>query len=184
MRIILPNELRTIPWRNGHGITREIAGDQDAKGMLWRLSLADVETDGDFSAFPGMARTLMVISGPGMILATADGDIEAKPLTPVQFSGDIAVTGRLTDGPVQDLNLIYRPEDIAARLTIWEGPVRVPTRTGGDGMQICFVLAGVVHIGDLAVPRYSTVFGPRKALKLGKHAQVVEIFMARGKNRT
>ena len=51
-----------MPWKNGGGETAEIAVSPPGAALDdfdWRLSMARVETDGPFSAFPGIDRTLV-----------------------------------------------------------------------------------------------------------------------------
>ena len=44
---------RAMPWKNGQGITHEIAREPAAgDSFLWRLSIAEVAADGDFSLVP------------------------------------------------------------------------------------------------------------------------------------
>jgi environmental stress-induced protein Ves len=51
--LIPANEYRRERWKNGLGWTREIAREPaDGDAWTWRLSIAEVEKDGPFSAFP------------------------------------------------------------------------------------------------------------------------------------
>ena len=44
-------ELPLAPWRNGGGVTREVAVDgPGAQDFEWRISIADVNEPGPFSA--------------------------------------------------------------------------------------------------------------------------------------
>lgn len=117
-RIVSPAQHRLMPWRNGRGRTAEIAvepGD-GAGGFRWRLSLAEVASDGPFSTFPGCGRTIMLLSGRGMELSIADPGMEpgAAPRVaridtvhePFDFDGEAAIACRLIGGPVRDLNVI------------------------------------------------------------------------------
>ena len=73
MQIIRFADLKAEPWRNGGGVTREIARQASADGGWdWRLSIADVTKAGDFSPVPGMERVLTVIEGE-LLLLTVDG---------------------------------------------------------------------------------------------------------------
>ncbi|HEV7980797.1 HutD family protein [Amycolatopsis sp.] len=56
-----------VPWKNGGGVTREVAGGFSDFG--WRVSVADVSTSGPFSVFPGVDRTIMGVEGSGMVLS-------------------------------------------------------------------------------------------------------------------
>ena len=42
MQIIRREDLVATPWKNGGGITHEIARVSDGDGLLWRLSVAEV----------------------------------------------------------------------------------------------------------------------------------------------
>ena len=60
-----------MPWKNGGGTTAEIAAFPDGAGFNafdWRISLAEVASDGPFSAFPGIDRTLMLVEGARLAL--------------------------------------------------------------------------------------------------------------------
>ncbi|MET3349447.1 UNVERIFIED_ORG: environmental stress-induced protein Ves [Arthrobacter sp. UYEF1] len=113
MEIIRFAELRSERWRNGGGVTRELARHPKAASAQdgawdWRVSIADVSKAGDFSAFPGMERVLTVIDGE-LLLLTVDG--EEHPLEkyrPFRFSGEAAAHGALPTGDIRDLNVITR----------------------------------------------------------------------------
>ena len=72
MKIIRFANLATAPWKNGGGVTREIARLDSDGAMVWRLSIADVAVEGPFSKFAGMQRILTVIEGAGMRLERGD----------------------------------------------------------------------------------------------------------------
>lgn len=99
-------------WKNGAGLTREIAfGDASRADFDWRISLAEVERDAAFSAFPGIDRCIALWRGAGMRLRSPDGAIEhvlAEPLAPWHFPGDLALDATLLDGPSSDFNVMTR----------------------------------------------------------------------------
>ncbi|WAI83867.1 MULTISPECIES: HutD family protein [Achromobacter] len=108
-----------MPWKNGGGITQEVACNPSGSSAAfdWRLSIADVAQDGGFSTFNGYQRVITVLEGQGIQL-TVDGR-EQTPLTPRQvyaFPGDARVDCRLLDGAIRDFNLIYAPDRYQARL--------------------------------------------------------------------
>ena len=77
-----------MPWRNGAGVTMEIVVGGDPLDWDWRLSLATVAGDGQFSAFPEVVRQLVVVEGIGMVL-TVDGiDVACRPDAVVVFDGE------------------------------------------------------------------------------------------------
>jgi uncharacterized protein len=110
--ILSPADYRRMPWKNGGGQTTEITTHPAGTGLAafaWRVSVADVEQDGPFSAFAGVDRTLVLLTGGGMRL-TGDGEpLELRtPFEPITFSGDRNLTCSLVAGPVRDFNLMIR----------------------------------------------------------------------------
>ncbi|NBN77617.1 HutD family protein [Microvirga tunisiensis] len=116
-------EGRAMPWKNGGGITHEIAvrpPDAGFETFDWRLSMAEVASDGPFSAFPGIDRTLALMTGAGIRLCLADGGeirVDA-PGAPARFDGEMACEGRLIDGPILDLNVMTRRARMTHRLSL------------------------------------------------------------------
>ncbi|MBM1171260.1 HutD/Ves family protein [Microvirga arabica] len=111
-RIIRNEDLVRVPWKNGGGTTAEIAAFPEGSGFdtfRWRISMADVASDGPFSVFPGIDRTLIVVEGEGIEI-----DVEGIAYTldraspKLSFSGDDITTGRLLSGPIRDLNVMTR----------------------------------------------------------------------------
>jgi uncharacterized protein len=109
MRIIRFTDLQQTPWKNGGGITREIAIARAGDAISWRLSIADVAVDGPFSKFEGLNRILTVVEGGGMELIVQNATLQADYAVPVHFDGALQIQSRLKDGPLRDLNLIYNP---------------------------------------------------------------------------
>ncbi|MDQ0767474.1 environmental stress-induced protein Ves [Pseudarthrobacter defluvii] len=109
MQIIRFAELRAEPWRNGGGVTREIArqGSEDG-GFDWRVSIADVAKAGDFSAFLGMERVLTVIDGELLLLTVDGAEHPLEKYRPYRFDGGAATTAKLPTGDIRDLNVITR----------------------------------------------------------------------------
>ncbi len=100
MKIIRYADLVQVPWKNGGGVTREIAREEEGDEIGWRLSIADVGLEGSFSAFPGLQRILTVIEGAGMVLDRPnEPPIAANLFEPVSFSGDEPINGLLPNGP-------------------------------------------------------------------------------------
>ncbi|MFD4529813.1 HutD family protein [Streptomyces sp. NPDC058470] len=111
-RLLSAAERVAVPWKNGGGVTREIVASPKGAGMgdfVWRVSLAEVAADGPFSAFPDIDRTLTVVEGAGMEL-TVDGKrrLVNSPYEPQDFRADVPIDCRLLDGPVVNLNVMWR----------------------------------------------------------------------------
>jgi environmental stress-induced protein Ves len=100
------------PWKNGGGITREIAvmpEDASLAAFTWRVSVAEIARSGLFSAFPGIDRQILLLAGAGVRLEAEGIDhLLAEPLAPFAFAGEAAVEATLLDGPSQDLNVMTR----------------------------------------------------------------------------
>jgi environmental stress-induced protein Ves len=113
MHILQSSDYRRMPWKNGGGETTEIAVSPAGAGLDdfgWRVSMARVEGDGPFSAFPGVDRTLTILDGEGLRLAVAGRpaislDAAAEPFT---FPADQPTQSSLIGGPVTDLNVMTR----------------------------------------------------------------------------
>ncbi|PPT26585.1 HutD/Ves family protein [Xanthomonas arboricola] len=71
-RVIPATEYRRERWRNQLGWTREILRLGDADAWSLRLSIAEIEQDAAFSAFPGIDRELVLLHGNGMRLQFGD----------------------------------------------------------------------------------------------------------------
>ncbi len=80
VRIRRSADLQPTPWKNGGGVTRELAAfppHSNFADFIWRVSVADVHADGAFSAFPGIDRQIALLEGAGMTLQfdePVDGD--------------------------------------------------------------------------------------------------------------
>jgi len=95
------------PWKNGGGITREIAvSPEGAEDFTWRISMAEVSAAGPFSRFPGIDRHLTVLSGR-MRLDMPDGRHVLDAGDSTAFAGDVPVEATPLL-PVIDLNVMTR----------------------------------------------------------------------------
>ncbi|MFM2436753.1 MAG: hypothetical protein RL353_743 [Actinomycetota bacterium] len=95
------------PWPNGKGTSYEIASQTPGvAGWTWRVAIAPVLEDCDFSHFENVHRQLLIISGGEMILNVGGETVVCKPGEVAVFAGDIATTATLVDGPIVDLNLM------------------------------------------------------------------------------
>ncbi|TCF97347.1 histidine utilization protein HutD [Paraburkholderia strydomiana] len=121
-------ELVAVPWKNGGGLTREVAAfpaDAALDTFVWRVSVADVAQAGPFSRFAGIDRTLVLLSGAGMLLDETQPDHTLKthaltrPLDIARFSGETAIDARLVDGATRDFNLMVRRDSAQGELAVW-----------------------------------------------------------------
>lgn len=110
---------RTQTWRNCGGCTREIfAAGGDEHQPDCRVSLARIESDGAFSAFPGLQRQQLLASGAGFTLSF-EGTPPLRldhPYALARYPGMPAPRAELLDGPVEVLNVFHRQQVITAEL--------------------------------------------------------------------
>lgn len=113
VRLLGPADYRRMRWKNGCGWTTEIAvhpadAGLNGKPFDWRVSLAEVGNDGEFSAFPGYDRTILLTNGAGMELHfdLAPTRHLAEHYLPFHFKGEWRTHCRLLNGPVRDFNVM------------------------------------------------------------------------------
>ena len=111
-------EYRRQRWRNNLGWTREILRQPERDDYDWRASIAEIDHDCPFSAFPGHDRVLVLLAGNGMRLEFDDGRQETlePPRGRIAFRGEDALQCSLLDGPTRDFNLIWRRDRVRAEL--------------------------------------------------------------------
>jgi environmental stress-induced protein Ves len=137
IEVIRARDLVRTPWKNGGGTTAEVAAWPEGAGLDafgWRLSMADVATDGAFSVFPGVDRTLLVTEGAGLIVDVAGRPHRLDGRWPyLAFDGEAATHAALIAGPVRDLNVMTRRGSFRHHLTVigtdhpWSGALRCHT---------------------------------------------------------
>ncbi|MBT0570950.1 HutD family protein [Curvibacter sp. CHRR-16] len=161
-RVTALASIAPTPWRNGGGTTRELLAWPSSADWQLRLSVADIASDGDFSAYPGVQRWFAVLSGAGVVLhwpAQASQPAHTETATPtsgvLQFDGATPPYGQLVDGPVQDFNLMSRSAH-ADLLPVqagqaWQAPASAPN-TMLCGLFIC--QDGVLQTGDAQHPSH------------------------------
>jgi len=117
-------DIAPVHWKNGGGITREIAVWPPGAGMddfAWRVSVADIAADGPFSAFPGVDRQIALLSGAGVRLRAADGSFDhalVRVGEPFAFPGETGVQATLVDGVTRDFNVMTRRGRCRARIDV------------------------------------------------------------------
>lgn len=113
MEIIRFADVRPEPWRNGGGVTRELASHPKAASAQdgawdWRVSIADVSKAGEFSTFAGMERVITIIDGELLLLTVDGAEHPLERYRPFRFSGEAASSAALPTGDIRDLNVIAR----------------------------------------------------------------------------
>jgi len=111
-------EYRRMRWKNNLGWTREILRVPDEDDYAWRASIAEIDHDCGFSAFPGCDRVLVLLEGEGMRLSFEGGDTVdlLPPHGRIAFRGEDALHCTLVQGPTRDFNLIWKRDRVHAEL--------------------------------------------------------------------
>ena len=154
MRIIRAADCLVMPWKNGGGTTTEIAVAPEGASLNdfdWRISMAHVGQDGPFSSFPGIDRTLSVLTGAGITLAFGDGERVRldRGSAPYPFAADRAVDGVLVDGPIDDLNVMSRRGRWRHRVERLSGEGSL---TAGEGLLVLVARNGKWQVNGAALP--------------------------------
>ena len=154
MQIFRYADKSPMPWKNGQGTTTEIAAAPAGAGLEdfdWRLSIARMEADAPFSAFPGIVRTLSVIEGAGLKLeVTGDAPVTLdQSSAPYRFAADRPAEGRLLGGPVSNLNIMTRRASCThmMRRVRFQGELEVSV----TGRLLVLCHTGGIEIGEASL---------------------------------
>lgn len=103
--VISAEDVAAQPWKNGGGQTRELLAWPHLSDWIVRISVADIERDGPFSAFDRIERWFAVLQGEGVRL----GDLDLRTGDGLhQFDGALAPACSLLGGLTRDFNLMHR----------------------------------------------------------------------------
>ena len=124
--IIHVTDVAPTPWRNGGGVTRQLAVWPAQGEWAWRMSVAELDRSGPFSRFEGIERWLAVLQGNGVQLDVGVGPRALQPGpnartlmaidAPYYFDGEATTHCHLRDGPSQDFNLMVRKSAQPSRM--------------------------------------------------------------------
>ena len=155
-----------MPWRNGRGTTLEIAREPArGEGFAWRLSLADIAEDGEFSAYPGYSRALVLVDGLDLRLRyRGHGHSFLTPARrAARFEGEWQTGCAIPQGRCTDLSLIVRKGAAARPAAIVRAPKVLPVKSTrrvalpASLYTAVFILEGTVAAGDAARSRLPTL---------------------------
>jgi len=135
LRIVRAADWRPAPWKNGGGVTHEIAVEPAGASMddlAWRLSAARVERAGPFSRFAGIDRTLCVLEGERLRLeGPAFGAVTLTLASaPFSFTGDALVVATIVGGSILDFNVMSRRGAVGHQVEkrVLAEPLALPAR--------------------------------------------------------
>jgi len=149
MRIIRLNEVEPRPWKNGGGITWELAAGEN-RPPEWRISIALIDRSGRFSDYSGYDRTILSISGGPVELDVAGERLELPYGKPFAFRGEDEVAGILCGPPARDLNVMTQRDRFSHDVEMIASPQAF---TVGDGdLAFAFVVRGKASAGSACCP--------------------------------
>ena len=160
-----------MPWKDGGSETIELAVHPRGAPMGsfgWRVSLARVTSDGPFSRFIGVDRTLTVLDGDGLLLS----DGAARPLrlmvgdVPYRLPGEASCRASLLGEPVTALNVMVDRDAFACSVTRLD-PIREPLKVAGaPTLVVCTEGEVQTEVGTLG--RYDALIVPaNRAVLIG-----------------
>lgn len=170
------SERSPTQWRNGHGSTREMSKrllGRTGPDFVWRISVAEVTEDAEFSSFPGVERNATLIWGAGLTLEVDGAERVMKPFQPFAFSGGAETFARPIGGPVRLLNVMTKVNRMSATVTVLDlgedhgkplsiaGATCLAQLTGGSTAQAGDGTCAELLPLDVLIPR------PRVRLVLG-----------------
>lgn len=149
MQILRALGHKRMAWKNGGGETTEIIVSPPEASMDdfdWRISMATVTQDGAFSSFPGVDRTLAVLSGEGIELTVADRPVVTLLPTslPHTFPADVDSSASLMGGAVADLNVMTARQRYRHQVQPVSGRIRFVVE---PGTLVVAVSTAIAHLG-------------------------------------
>jgi environmental stress-induced protein Ves len=166
-RVVRRSDWRPQAWKNGGGVTHEVwrdglgpdgrapGGEAAIAPFGVRVSCAEVASDGPFSSFPGIDRTILLMEGEGFVLRRDDGlRVRVTEVgAPFRFRGEERWDCQLVAGRVLDLNLMVARERASAELEVVRlGPGEALTLPS-QGRALVLALDGPLAVEDAAPGR-------------------------------
>ena len=177
-------DLHRVPWRNGGGVTSEIASGTGPT-PLWRVSVAQIPTGVSvFSAFQNTHRVFTVVGSQGVRLELDGMTTDVEPLRPFAFNGSHSPRC-VSEGETEAFNVMADSRVACAqvrRRTIDEAG----TVTDPDAITVVYVVRGTVEGLDRLARSGDSLVIDCAAIELKGPAEVlvVEIKSRAGQSET
>lgn len=154
VQLLRPSEYRRQRWKNGGGITDEIAADAESP-PAWRISIATIERSGPFSDFRGYDRTIVALD-EGVTLSVDGVDVTLLRYEPFDFDGESSVEARVSASPARDLNVMTLRKEFAHDVEILRTPQRY--LVDDDELVFAYVLRGEATVSDTRCAEGETAY--------------------------
>lgn len=160
VRRLGPTDYRTMPWKNGGGVTTELAVEPaGGAAFTWRVSLATLAGPGPFSAFDGYDRVIVQTKGPALTLEHGtEGKHTLTPLVPYRFKGEWKTNGVMAVGDGQDFNVMTKRGEAAAYVEVVRLAAGEEVRKEIDAdVALVHVVAGEVILSAVRAEANETI---------------------------
>jgi len=121
LQVLRAADRAAVPWKNGGGITREVAVSPPGSTLAnfdWRVSMAEIAAAGPFSVFAGVDRRMAVLQGRLALFIDGQAPLTlSRESAAVSFPGEVPVFAEPLDSLVTDLNVMTRRGRCSAALT-------------------------------------------------------------------
>jgi uncharacterized protein len=154
LRVFAASHAQRTRWKNDGGWTTELArsDDESATDFRWRVSIAEIESDGPFSHFAGVERDLLLLEGNGIELDIDDaGPLRlTRRFAHARFQGESTVGCRLLAGATRDFNVMARRDAVRAEVVARPlvGPMVIFPETGAEWFVHVFAGHALARSGD------------------------------------
>jgi environmental stress-induced protein Ves len=119
VKILRAADYEIQAWRNGRGSTREVLSFQSAQ---FRISLAELREDAEFSMFPGVDRSLFLWRGGPVELAVDGKNHLLHCSEAVNFAGEATCFVTVVQ-PATDLNIMTQRAYWTSRAKLYRGAI-------------------------------------------------------------
>jgi hypothetical protein len=148
--LLTPQQYRRVPWKNGGGVSTDIAVDDATGGEVWRLGRTPITVAAPFSDYTGYDRVQALIVGCGLVLDTPDGEIDVRtPFRPVRYRGEVKTVSRLEAGPVEVVNLIGARAKVAVEMVVLDAGKSLAL---GKGIHFAFAPTEAAKVDAHDIP--------------------------------
>ncbi|WP_168220021.1 MULTISPECIES: HutD family protein [unclassified Salinibacterium] len=140
------------PWRNGEGLTSEVAAGPEGAGLsdfAWRVSIATIAQDSEFSPFRHVDRWLVPLDEPGLELDIDGTRRLIERHSTVTFTGEADVAAREVHAPSRDLNLMVDRRRCRGALSVMQLQGEALVRTSPAQWVVVVALDGPVRVHPL-----------------------------------
>jgi environmental stress-induced protein Ves len=171
VRLLPAAARRWVPWKNGGGMTSEVAIGPENAGLGdfgWRVSIARIEKDGPFSAFQGVERTFVVLDGGPVTLAVSGRETVLRAGSDAfRFNGGEPVAARIAE-PATVLNVMTRVGAWTANLD-------------GTGEETVLLATAPTLVGTFSLARFDAIWLTNEEVYAADHSIRIGLCSLTGK---